>query len=136
MVNKVILIGNLGQDPELRSTPSGQTVCKLSIATTERRKVGDEWKDHTEWHKVVVWGTTADNVGKFCRKGKQIYVEGRLQTRKWTDREGHDRYTTEVIADVVRFLGSKDEGQRFEQRAANPPQESQPAYPPDDDIPF
>jgi single-strand DNA-binding protein len=106
MINKVILIGNLGQDPELRSTASGSAVVNLRIATTERRKDRDgNWNDHTEWHSVVSFGRTAENVGKYCRKGKQIYVEGRLQTRKWQDRDGRDRYTTEVVADNIRFLG-------------------------------
>ena len=105
MVNKVFLVGNLGQDPEVRSTAGGTTVCSLSIATSERRKVGGEWQDHTEWHKVVVWGHQAEACGKFLAKGRQVYVEGRLQTRKWQDKEGKDRYTTEVVADDVKFLG-------------------------------
>ena len=106
MINKVILIGNLGQDPDLRSTASGATVANLRIATTERRKDRDgNWGDHTEWHSVVSFGRTAENVGKYCRKGKQIYIEGRLQTRKWQDRDGRDRYSTEVVADNIRFLG-------------------------------
>ena len=89
MINKVILIGNLGQDPDLRSTASGATVANLRIATTERRKDRDgNWGDHTEWHSVVSFGRTAENDGKYCRKGKQIYIEGRLQTRKWQDRDG------------------------------------------------
>ena len=98
MVNKVILIGNLGQDPELRSTPSGQSVATLRLATQERVKDKDgNWTDRTEWHNVVVWGRTAENVNQYCKKGKQIYVEGRLQTRKWQDKEGKDRYTTDEI---------------------------------------
>ena len=106
MVNKVILIGNLGQDPELRTTGSGMAVVTLRLATTDKRKGQDgTWTDHTEWHSVTVFGRTAENVNQYCRKGKQLYVEGRLQTRKWQDKEGHDRYTTEVVADNVRFLG-------------------------------
>jgi single-strand DNA-binding protein len=106
MINKVTLIGNLGQDPDMRSTASGAAVTNLRIATTERRKDRDgNWTDHTEWHSVVAFGRTAENVGKYCRKGKQIYVEGRLQTRKWQDRDGRDRYSTEVVADNIRFLG-------------------------------
>jgi len=113
MINKVILIGNLGQDPDMRSTQSGSTVANLRIATTERRKDRDgNWNDHTEWHSVVSFGRTAENVGKYCRKGKQIYVEGRLQTRKWQDRDGRDRYSTEVVADNIRFLsGGSSQGQ-------------------------
>ncbi len=107
MINKVTLIGNLGQDPDMRSTASGTAVANLRIATTERRKDRDgNWNDHTEWHSVVSFGRTAENVGKYCRKGKQVYIEGRLQTRKWQDRDGRDRYSTEVVADNIRFLGS------------------------------
>ena len=107
MITKAILIGNLGQDPEARPTPNS-TVCNFSIATNERRKDRDgNWGDHTEWHKVVCWGKTAENVAKYCRKGKQVYVEGRLQTRKWQDKEGNDKYTTEVVADQVRFLSDR-----------------------------
>jgi single-strand DNA-binding protein len=111
MVNKVILVGNLGQDPEMRSTPGGQSVCTLRLATTERMKDKDgNWTDHTEWHSVVVWGRTAENVNQYCRKGKQLFVEGRIRTRKWQDKEGKDRYSTEVVGDVVRFLGSSGGG--------------------------
>lgn len=111
MINKVILIGNLGQDPDLRSTASGATVANLRIATTERRKDRDgNWNDHTEWHSVVSFGRTAENVGKYCRKGKQVYIEGRLQTRKWQDRDGRDRYSTEVVADNIRFLSGGGQG--------------------------
>ena len=107
MVNKVILIGNLGHDPELRSTQGGQSVCTLRLATTDKYKDRDgNWVDRTEWHSVVVWGRQAETVNQYCRKGKQIFVEGRLQTRKWQDKEGKDRYSTEVVADNVRFLGS------------------------------
>ena len=107
-VNKAILVGNLGQDPELRSTGSGTPVVTLRIATTERRRDREgNWSDHTEWHSVVVFGRQAENVGRFCRKGKQLYVEGRIQTRKWQDRDGRDRYSTEVVADTVRVLGGR-----------------------------
>lgn len=109
-VNKVILVGNLGRDPELRTTQSGTAVANLSLATTERRKDRDgTWTDHTEWHRVTCFGKTAENVDRYCQKGKQLYVEGRLSTRKWQDKDGADRWTTEVVADVVRFLGG---GQR------------------------
>jgi single-strand DNA-binding protein len=106
MVNKVILVGNLGADPESRATTSGTAVVNLSLATNERKKNSDgEWVDHTEWHKVTVFGKTAENVAKYCKKGKTIFVEGKIQTRKWQDKEGVDRYTTEVLANDVRFLG-------------------------------
>jgi single-strand DNA-binding protein len=117
MVNKVLLIGNLGQDPELRNTPGGQSVATLRLATADRYKDKDgNWQDRTEWHTVVVWGRTAENVAKFCKKGKQIYVEGRLTTRKWQDKEGKDRYSTEIVADTVQFLGGAREGSASEDR--------------------
>ena len=107
-VNKVILVGNLGADPESRSTQSGSTVANLRIATTERAKDRDgNWTDHTEWHRVACFGRTAENVARFCRKGKQVYIEGKIRTRKWQDRDGNDRWSTEVIADQVRFLGGR-----------------------------
>jgi single-strand DNA-binding protein len=105
-LNRVSLIGNLGKDPEIRQTPSGTQVCTLSIGVTERRKDGDDYKDQTEWVSVVCFGKTAENAGKFLQKGRQIFVEGRLQTRKWEDKTGQTRYTTEVIANQVLFLGS------------------------------
>lgn len=114
-VNKVILVGNLGRDPEVRATQGGTTIASLNIATTERRKDKDgNWGEHTEWHKVSCFGRTADNAAKFLKKGRQVYVEGRLQTRKWQDKEGQDRYTTEVVADDLKFLGGgeRDGAQR------------------------
>ncbi|HND30888.1 MAG TPA: single-stranded DNA-binding protein, partial [Myxococcota bacterium] len=111
MVNKVILLGNLGADPELRSTQNGQSVCTLRLATSEKYKDRDgNLQERTEWHRVVVWGPQADNVNRFCKKGKQIYLEGRIQTRKWQDKEGKDQYTTEIVADNVRFLGGAGGG--------------------------
>lgn len=108
-VNKVILIGNLGKDPELRRTSSDTAVVNLRIATNERRRQQNgEWGDHTEWHSVVVFGKQAENVARFMSRGRQIYIEGRLQTREWTDREQQKRYTTEVVADNVRFLSNRD----------------------------
>jgi|TARA_B100001094_G_C18117053_1_gene764636 single-strand DNA-binding protein len=106
-VNKAILVGRLGVDPELRTTGSGTHVVNIRMATTDRRKEGDEWVDHTEWHNVTVWGRTAENVAKFCSKGKEIYVEGKIQTRKYQDKSGVDRYSTEIVADNIRFLGSR-----------------------------
>ncbi len=106
MVNKVILIGNLGQDPELRTTQGGTSVASLRLATTEKIKDKEgNWVDKTEWHSIVVWGRTAETVNQYCKKGKQLFIEGRLQTRKWTDKQGQDRYSTEIVADNVRFLG-------------------------------
>ena len=105
-VNKVILIGNLGKDPEVRYVQSGKAVCTLRLAMSERRKDGDGWKDHTEWMDVVTFDKTAENAGQYLTKGRQVYVEGRLQTRQYKDKEGHDRYKTEVVANQVVFLSS------------------------------
>ncbi len=108
-LNKVTVIGNLGRDPEVRYTQSGTAVCNLRIGVTERRKEGDNWTDHTEWFSVVCFGKTAENASRFLKKGRQVYVEGRLQTRSWTDKEGQARYTTEIIANQLLFLGSAKE---------------------------
>lgn len=108
MINKVILIGNLGTDPEVKTTNSGSTVANLRIATSERQKDKDgNWSDHTEWHRVVCFGRTAENVGKYLAKGRQVYIEGKLRTQKWQDKDGHDRWTTEVVAFQVNFIGGK-----------------------------
>lgn len=106
MVNKVILVGNLGKDPQTRATPNGQEVATLTVATSEKFKdKSGELQERTEWHTVVVWGRQAESCGKYLTKGRQVYVEGRLATRKWTDKEGNDRYSTEVVAENVKFLG-------------------------------
>lgn len=108
-VNKVILVGNLGADPEMRTTQGGMTIANLRLATTERRKAADgNWTDHTEWHRVTVFGKTAENVQRFCKKGKQIYVEGKLRTSEYTDKDGNRRWSTEVLADDLRFLSGGD----------------------------
>lgn len=104
-LNKVTIIGNLGKDPEVRYTQSGTAVCNLRIGATERRKEGDTWQDHTEWFTTICFGKTAENAGRFLKKGRQIFVEGRLQTRTWQDKEGQTRYTTEVVANQIIFLG-------------------------------
>ena len=106
-VNKVILVGNLGNDPELRYTPGGQAVCDLRIATTDSFTGRDgEKKENTEWHTVVVWSKQAENCSKYLSKGRQVYVEGRLRTRTWDDKEtGKKQYKTEIVAQVVQFLG-------------------------------
>ena len=106
-INKVILIGRLGRDPEISYTASGQAVARLSLATSEewRDKATGEKKERTEWHRIVVWGKQGENCGAYLAKGRQIYVEGRLQTREWEDKEGNKRYITEIIAGNVTFLG-------------------------------
>ncbi len=108
-VNKVILVGNLGRDPEVRYMPNGEAVCNFSIATT------DSWKDksgakqeRTEWHNIVMYRKLAEIAGEYLKKGRPVYVEGRLQTRKWQTKEGQDRYTTEIIADQMQMLGGRD----------------------------
>lgn len=118
-VNKVILIGNLGQDPETRTAGSGTVVANLSIATNERVKGKDDnWEDHTEWHRVVLFGKTAENAARFLQKGRQVYIEGKLRTRKWQDKDGADRYSTEIVADTVQFLGPKPDGAGRDDRGA------------------
>lgn len=108
-INKVILVGNLGKDPELRMTAGGTQVGSFSLATGERRKdQSGNWVDHTEWHNIVVFGKTAENCAQYLKKGRQAYVEGRIQTRKWQDKEGRDRWTTEIIANVVQFIGGRE----------------------------
>jgi len=110
-VNKVILIGNLGNDPDVRTTQSGTPVANLSIATNEVFKdASGERQERTEWHRVVAFGRTAENCGKYLSKGRSVYVEGRLQTRKWTDQNGQDRYSTEIVANQITFLGGRGEG--------------------------
>lgn len=111
-VNKVILIGNLGADPEVRFTPGGQAVANFRIATS------DSWTDkngqkqeRTEWHRIVVWGKLAELCGEYLKKGRQCYIEGRLQTREWTDKENRKNYTTEVVANSVTFLGGREAGE-------------------------
>jgi single-strand DNA-binding protein len=108
-VNKVILVGNLGRDPETRYMPDGGAVTNVSIATTEswKDKTSGEKQEKTEWHRVAFFGKLAEIAGEYLKKGSQVYVEGRLQTRKWQDKDGADRYTTEIIADRMQMLGSR-----------------------------
>lgn len=113
-VNKVILVGNLGRDPEIRTFPSGDQAANASLATTDkwRDKQSGEMKEHTEWHRLVFNGRLAEIVGQYLRKGSQIYVEGSIRTRKWTDQNGQDRYSTEIRVDQMQMLGGKGEGQQ------------------------
>ncbi|MEE9552524.1 MAG: single-stranded DNA-binding protein [Gammaproteobacteria bacterium] len=146
-VNKAILIGNLGNDPDIRYTASGAAVANISIATAEswKDKETGEKQERTEWHRVVFFGRLAEIVGEYLRKGSQIYVEGRLQTRKWQDKEGRDRYTTEIVANEMQMLGSRSGGTTNFDQSPPPAKEevTAPATsggPPkddfDDDIPF
>ncbi len=154
-VNKVILVGNLGKDPELRYTPSGVAVATFSLATSERYKdKSGEWVDKTEWHNVVAWRNLAEICGKYLHKGKQVYIEGKIQTRSYEDRDGNKRYMTEIVADQMQMLGrAGDENGSYarsgESRQSRPAasqaaSQAAPAYEdfadppfnPDDDIPF
>jgi single-strand DNA-binding protein len=119
-VNKAILIGNLGKDPELKYLPSGQAVATFSLATTERRtdKNGQR-QERTEWHNIVVYGKTAEVVNQYLKKGRSAYIEGRITTRSWDDRDGNKKYKTEIVANAVQFLGSPGGGQA--QEATNAP---------------
>lgn len=147
-VNKVILVGRLGRDPEVRYTPSGVTVATFSIATS------DEWKDkdtgqkqeRTEWHRIVAWGKLGEICGEYLSKGKQVYIEGRIQTRSWDDRDGNKRYTTEIVAREMVMLGGgsggrssddyPDSGDYYTQDKRSGPPSGPPGPPDDDDIPF
>ena len=160
-VNKVIIVGNLGKDPEMRSFPSGDQVANITIATTDKwkDKQSGEMKEATEWHRVVFNGRLAEIVGQYLRKGSQVYVEGSLRTRKWTDQSGVEKYTTEIRADQMQMLGSRqgmggpggDEGGGYEAPRRAPPARAPAATPQqapaatkaasgfddmDDDIPF
>ena len=108
-VNKVILIGHLGADPETKSMPSGMSVANLSLATSEsyKDKQTNEWQERTEWHRVAMFGRLAEIAGEYLRKGSQVYIEGRLRTRKWQDKQGNDRYSTEIVANEMQMLGGR-----------------------------
>jgi len=120
-LNRATLIGNLGKDPEIRYTPDGAAVCNVSIATTStwRDKASGERREETEWHRVVFYGRQAEIAGEYLKKGRTVFVEGRLKTRKWQDKDsGTDRYSTEIIADQMQMLGGRDDGQAGEAKAA------------------
>ena len=155
-VNKVILVGNLGRDPEVRYSPDGAAICNVSIATTSnwKDKNSGERREETEWHRVVFYNRLAEIAGEYLRKGRPVYVEGRLKTRKWQNKEGVDQYTTEIVADQMQMLGGRDGGdggsmggggEGAPRPAARAPQAQRPAAPAaaganladmDDDIPF
>jgi single-strand DNA-binding protein len=111
-INKVILIGHLGQDPEVRALPSGSSIANLRIATTEswKDKQSGEFKEQTEWHTVVLFGRTAEVAAEYLKKGSQVYIEGRLRTRKWQDKTGNDRYSTEIVGNDMQMLGGRGQG--------------------------
>jgi single-strand DNA-binding protein len=153
-VNKVILLGNVGRDPEIRYSQGGTAVGTFSLATAERAKVGGEWQDKTEWHNILTFGKTAENCGQFLKKGNQAYVEGRIQTRKY-DKDGQTHYRTEIVANDVVFLSAKtgtgqgagaaprDVGTRSGFETSHSPTEPFPdagleevGFDPNDDVPF
>lgn len=128
-VNKVILVGNLGRDPELRYTPSGVAVANFPIATSEKFKDRDgNVQEKTEWHQIVVWRQLAEIAAKYLHKGKQIYLEGKIQTRKWQDKSGQDRYSTEIVMEKMQMLGSASDGQQ--NNGAGQPQQQNNAQAP------
>ena len=145
-VNKVIIIGNLGRDPEVKYTQSNVPVANISVATTDswKDKNTGEWQEKTEWHRVVLWRHLAERAERYLKKGKQVYVEGKLETRKWTDKEGNDRYTTEIIANQMMLLGRRDESEGESQGGAQkqaggfdaPPPPTSSGADEDDDLPF
>jgi len=144
-VNKVILVGNCGKDPETRYMPSGGAVTKISIATSDswKDKQSGEQKDRTEWHNVVFFGRLGEIAGEYLRKGSQVYVEGSLRTNKWQDKSGNDRYTTEIVASEMQMLGGRSSGDSYAPAQAQAPAASRPEPAAalvedsfDDDIPF
>jgi single-strand DNA-binding protein len=140
MINKVILVGNLGRDPEVRYTPSGTAVANFTIATSERwkDKTTGEMQERTEWHRIVAWGKLGEICGEYLSKGRQVFIEGRIQTREWEDKEGIKRYTTEIVANEMKMLGTRDSGAARPSAPAQVPEYSGPplAGTEDDDIPF
>ena len=141
-VNKVIIVGNLGNDPDTRAMPSGSSVTNLSVATSEswKDKQTGEQKDRTEWHRVAMFGRLAEIAAEYLRKGSQVYIEGRLRTRKWQDQSGNDRYSTEIVADEMQMLGGRSGsgspagGRNTDPVPGTPPQGDSDDF--DDDIPF
>ena len=135
MVNRVILVGNLGKDPEVRFTPNGKAMARFPVATSERWTDQDgNRQERTEWHNVVVWGKMAETCGQYLAKGRQVFIEGSIRSRQYDDKDGNKRYITEIVARDVRFLGGGGRGVGQEAGVAVPPGED--AGPQDEDIPF
>lgn len=133
-VNKAIIVGRLGADPEVRNTPNGQTVANFTLATNSSFKSGDEWKEKTEWHNVVAWGQKAEFAGNYLKKGARVYVEGRIETRSWEDQEGQKRYKTEIVAHDLQSLSDKPgSGEQVSDNGSAPVSAMNV---PDDSIPF
>jgi single-strand DNA-binding protein len=145
-LNKAMLIGRLGGDPEIRYTASGTAVANFTLATNHGVKRGDKWEEETEWHRIVAWDRLAEIVSQYLHTGSQLYIEGRIQTREWQDRDGNRRWTTEIIARDIQMLGGRDDvssmsgsgaggadsGSGMEESSYNPPGQ----LPPDDEVPF
>ncbi len=143
MVNKAIIVGYLGQDPEVRYTQNGTAVCNLSVATSKRYKdQSGQQVDKTEWHRIVAWQRLAENCGEYLRKGSMVFVEGELETRQWQDKDGNDRWTTEIVARVIQFLDRKGDtpnqsgGQRKQSKSSEPQGQNYDKPESDDDLPF
>ena len=139
-VNKVIIVGNLGADPESRFAPSGDAICNIRVATSEAwkdRQTGER-KEATEWHRINFYGKLAEIAGQYLRKGSQVYIEGSLRTRKWTDKDGQEKYSTEIRADEMKMLGGKPEGQQQAAPQRQSPRQTQQSseFDMDDSIPF
>ena len=141
-VNKVIIVGNLGADPEIRFAPSGDAICNIRVATSEAwkdRQTGER-KEATEWHRINFYGKLAEIAGQYLRKGSQVYIEGSLRTRKWTDKDGQEKYSTEIRADEMKMLGGKPEGQQQAAPQRQAPRQATQQAAQDDwgdsDIPF
>lgn len=137
-VNKAIIVGNLGRDPEIRYTQGGSPVCQLSVATTRAyTNKNNDRVEETEWHRIVVWGKSAEHCNNYLSKGRQVYVEGRIQTRSYEDKEGIKRYSTEIVADTVQFLGGRGQGAQDSPSQFSAPNDAGGGnLGADDDIPF
>jgi single-strand DNA-binding protein len=136
-VNKAILIGNLGKDPEIRYTPSGQAVASFPIATTEKWRDKDgQTQERTDWHNLVLWGRQAELAKEYLKKGRSVYVEGRIQTRSYDDKEGVKKWVTEIVVQRMQFLGGKPDGSGGRDSSAPPPDEPPDIASDDDDLPF
>ena len=137
-INKAILIGNLGKDPELRYTPSGQAVASFSIATTRKWRDNEgQSQEQTEWHNIIVWGKQAENANEYLQKGRSVYIEGRIQNRSYEDKDGNKRYISEVVAQTVQYLGSKGDQSNTNKQSQQQPSDTPPEVSSDDDdLPF
>lgn len=143
-LNKVLILGNLGSDPELKMLPSGQAVAQFNVATNDVWvDKGGQRQERTEWHRIVVWGRQAEQCAQYLKKGRTVFIEGRLQTRQWDDKTGQKRYTTEIVANNVQFIGGQGQGGRFEDQAPMPeptgrdlPQGGGGGVISDEDVPF